>query len=157
MADEVNEHQYAVRMCKMNSGSLSHAWQSEHTVHWSSAKAKTYEVNIWKRKVLEAIEIQKTGTHLYPGLCTATQPRVAESYPFRLKFCPTLAFLSFPFSVTMHLFLFPPIVHMLVSVFKTTPLIYFSECASCNICSVVSSPADEGLSCTCMLFLKPYL
>ena len=59
LKERLKEHQYAVRTGNMNNGIASHAWQSKHSVDWSSAKVKTHETNTWKRKVLEAIKIQR--------------------------------------------------------------------------------------------------
>ena len=76
----LKKHQYAVRIGNMNNGI---AWQSKHFVDWSSAKVKTHETNIRKRKILEVIEIQRH-EHTPTWLWTATQLSVADFYPSRL-------------------------------------------------------------------------
>ena len=44
----------------MNNGIVAHAWNTKHPVDWNSAKIRTSEQHLWKRRVLEAILIKQT-------------------------------------------------------------------------------------------------
>ena len=59
LKDRIKEHKYAVNRGDMKNGVAAHAWYSQHQVDWSSAKVRTVEPFLWKRKVLEAIHIQR--------------------------------------------------------------------------------------------------
>ena len=43
----------------MNNGIAAHAWNNDHHVDWEAAKVRLQELHHWKRKVLEAIHIQR--------------------------------------------------------------------------------------------------
>ena len=56
LPERVKEHRYTVRTRNMNNG---HAWDNDHHVDWEAAKVRLQEQHHWKRKVLEAIHIQR--------------------------------------------------------------------------------------------------
>ena len=60
LQERLKEHKYAVKTANMNNGIAAHAWNHQHRVDWDSARAKTFEQHLWKRKVLEAICIRET-------------------------------------------------------------------------------------------------
>ena len=60
LQERLKEHKYAVRTANMNNGIAAHAWIHQHQVDWNSAKVKTFEQHLWKRKVLAAICIRET-------------------------------------------------------------------------------------------------
>ena len=55
----IKEHKYAVNRGDAKNRIAVHAWGSQHKVDWSSARVRTVEWFLWKRKVLEAIYIQR--------------------------------------------------------------------------------------------------
>lgn len=59
LKDRIKEHKYAVSRGDMKNGVAAHAWTRQHKVDWSSAKVRSVEQFLWKRKVLEAIHIQR--------------------------------------------------------------------------------------------------
>ena len=42
-----------------NNGIAVHAWENEHEVDWSNARILKCEDNYWRRRIVEAIEIQR--------------------------------------------------------------------------------------------------
>ena len=64
------EHKAAVRREDTNNGIAMHAWEHQHRVDWENASILKQEPRYWKRRVLEAIEIQKhaENTNLDCGL-----------------------------------------------------------------------------------------
>ena len=59
LSERLKEHKYAVRTGNMKNGLAAHAWNNDHQVDWEMAKVRLQEQHYWKRKVLEAIHIQK--------------------------------------------------------------------------------------------------
>ena len=57
LKDRIKEYKYAVN--RGDTKIAVHAWGSQHKVDWSSAKMRTAECFLWKRKVLEAIYSQR--------------------------------------------------------------------------------------------------
>ena len=57
--ERIRGHKYAVKTGDMKNGIAAHAWAAQHTVDWSSARVRTTEQFLWKRKALEAIHIQR--------------------------------------------------------------------------------------------------
>ena len=53
------EHKAAVRRGDMNNGIAVYAWEHQHRVDWENASVLKQEPGYWKRRVLEAIEIQR--------------------------------------------------------------------------------------------------
>ena len=53
------EHKAAVRRGDTNNGIAVHAWEHQHRVDWENASVLKQEPGYWKRRVLEAIEIQR--------------------------------------------------------------------------------------------------
>ena len=64
------EHKGAVRRGDTNNGIAVHAWEHQHRVDWENAGVLKQEPGYWKRRVLEAIEIQRhaENTNLDCGL-----------------------------------------------------------------------------------------
>ena len=56
------EHKAAVRRGDTNNGIAVHAWDHQHRVDWEKASVLKQEPGYWKRRVLEAIEIQRHAT-----------------------------------------------------------------------------------------------
>ena len=53
------EHKAAVRRGDTNNGIAVHAWDQQHRVDWENASVLRQQPGYWKRRVLEAIEIQR--------------------------------------------------------------------------------------------------
>ena len=53
------EHRAAVKRGDTNNGIAVHAWEQQHRVDWDEACILVQEPRYWRRRVLEAIEIQK--------------------------------------------------------------------------------------------------
>ena len=49
-----------VKAGSVKNGIAAHAWKMQHPVDWVSARVWSLEPNMWKRKVLEAIQIKQT-------------------------------------------------------------------------------------------------
>ena len=72
LEDGIKEHKYAVRSAQHEK--WAHAWTNDHPVDWKAAKVVMLEQHPWRRKVLEAIHIQKAvetsnldiGLHINP-------------------------------------------------------------------------------------------
>ena len=64
------EHKAAVKRGDVKNGIAVHAWEHQHRVDWDEASVLTQEPRYWKRRVLEAVEIQKhvENTNLDCGL-----------------------------------------------------------------------------------------
>ena len=61
LKERLKEHQYAVRTGNMNNGIAAHAWSSQHSVNWDEARVLVFEQHQKRRRVLEAIRIQRNG------------------------------------------------------------------------------------------------
>ena len=64
------EQKAAVRRGDTNNGIAVHAWDQQHRVDWENASVLRQQPGYWKRRVLEAIEIQRhvDNTNLDCGL-----------------------------------------------------------------------------------------
>ena len=60
LQERLKEHKYAVKTANMKNGIAAHAWNHHYRVEWDSARVKTFEQHLWKRRVLEAICIRET-------------------------------------------------------------------------------------------------
>ena len=56
----ISEHKYAVKTNNRKNGIAVHAWDMGHQPDWDAAEVMETEPHQWKRRVLEAIWIQKT-------------------------------------------------------------------------------------------------
>ena len=55
----LTEHTYAVKRNDRKNGLAVHAWDLEHRPNWDAAEVLETEGHYWKRRVLEALWIQK--------------------------------------------------------------------------------------------------
>jgi len=64
------EHKAAVKRGDTKNGIAVHAWERQHRVNWDEADVLVQEPRYWRRRVLEAVEIQKhaENTNLDCGL-----------------------------------------------------------------------------------------
>ena len=56
----ITEHKYAVKTNNRKNGIAVHAWDMEHRPDWDATEILEMEPHYWKRRILEAIWIQKT-------------------------------------------------------------------------------------------------
>ena len=56
----ISEHKYAVKSNDRKNGVAVHAWDNQHRPDWDAAEILEREPHFMKRRVLEAIWIQKT-------------------------------------------------------------------------------------------------
>ena len=56
----ITEHKYAVKTNDRKNSIAVHAWGMEHQPDWDAAEVMETEPHYWKRRILEAIWIQKT-------------------------------------------------------------------------------------------------
>ena len=53
------EHKAAVKRGDTKNGIAVHAWERQHRVNWDEADVLVQEPRYWRRRVLEAVKIQK--------------------------------------------------------------------------------------------------
>ena len=56
----ITEHKHAVKTNDRRNGIAVHAWDRQHQPDWKATEILEIEPHYWKRRVLEAIWIQKT-------------------------------------------------------------------------------------------------
>ena len=55
----ISEHKQTVKRYDQKNGIAVHVMSKGHTINWEEASVKTLETGYWKRRVLEAIRIQR--------------------------------------------------------------------------------------------------
>ena len=54
----LGEHKQAVKRGDPRNGIAVHAHETQHEIDWNGAEVKKMEVNYWKRRTIEAIQIK---------------------------------------------------------------------------------------------------
>ena len=55
----ISEHKQAVKKCDRKNGIAVHVMDKGHTINWEEANVRTSETGYWRRRVQEAIRIQR--------------------------------------------------------------------------------------------------